>query len=297
MSEPTDPRREHPSTYMVPRSQEEELTRLLVQDQMLSAGMGILAEQPDPAIFGRVLDVGCGVGNWLIEAARTYSSMTRLAGVDASERMITYARAQAEAHHVSDRVQFHVMDALRMLEFPANSFDLVNQRLGLSYLRTWDWWKLLQEYQRVTRPGGVIRITECDMVTESSSPALLRLNQLVLQAFYHAGHFFTPDSFGVTNQLAHLLHQHGFQGVQTRPYTFKYRIGTPEGDLFYEDTRHVYRVVVPFLRKWTRVPDDYEMLYQQMLDELHQPDCVTTWTLLTAWGTNSHPRTSASYFR
>ena len=42
---------------------------------------------------------------------------------------------------------------------------------------------------------------------------------------------------------------------------------------------------MPFLRKWIRVPEDYEEIYQQMLGEMQQPDFAATWALLTAWGT------------
>jgi ubiquinone/menaquinone biosynthesis C-methylase UbiE len=52
------------------------------------------------------------------------------------------------------------MDALRRLEFDDHFFDLVNERYGMSYLRTWDWYKFLTECLRVTRPGGVITFTE-----------------------------------------------------------------------------------------------------------------------------------------
>jgi SAM-dependent methyltransferase len=69
------------------------------------------------------------------------------------------------------------------LEFPPDSFDLVNQRLGMSYLRTWDWPKLLSEYQRITRPGGVIRITEGDFPA-SRSAALTRLSTLFISACF-----------------------------------------------------------------------------------------------------------------
>jgi SAM-dependent methyltransferase len=285
MATPTDPRREHPGTYFVQdRSNEEELVRLQLQDHLVNTGMGgVLSEQPDPTIFQRVLDVGCGTGDWLVEAASTYPTMSLLVGVDVNERMIKYAQSQAEVQQVSDRVEFRTMDALRMLEFPVNFFDLVNQRFGWSYLRTWDWPKLLREYQRVTREGGVIRITECE-INESSSPTQTRLNQLLLQALYQAGHFFTPDRRGVLNELARLLHQYGLQNVQTQAYTLEYRAGTPEGHHFYEDIRHAYRTFVPFLRKWTRIPDDYEAIYQQALSEMQQPDFVATWRLLTAWG-------------
>ena len=48
--------------------------------------------QPDPTIFERVLDVGCGKGGWLIEGARSYPTMKQLVGVDISGKMLQYAR-------------------------------------------------------------------------------------------------------------------------------------------------------------------------------------------------------------
>src|SRR5579859_2675340 len=131
---PQPNKKEQPSAYFVQdRSSEEEMIRLHLQDQMLTASMGgVLPEQTDLARFRRVLDVGCGTGDWLIEVAKTYPSISLLIGVDISSKMLDYARTQAEAQQVSDRVQFRAMDALRMLEFPANSFELVNQRFGMS---------------------------------------------------------------------------------------------------------------------------------------------------------------------
>ncbi|MBV9229850.1 MAG: class I SAM-dependent methyltransferase, partial [Chloroflexi bacterium] len=104
------------------------MTRQKIQDQMLTAGMGgVLPEQEDLSKIRRVLDVGCGTGCWLIEMAKAYPNLSLLIGVDVSKRMIEYAHAQAEAEGVSDRVSFHVMDALLVLEFPDQYFDLVNQ--------------------------------------------------------------------------------------------------------------------------------------------------------------------------
>lgn len=46
----------------------EELERRAIQDQMVPTAMGgVLPEQSDSAAFRRVLDVGSGSGNWLIE--------------------------------------------------------------------------------------------------------------------------------------------------------------------------------------------------------------------------------------
>lgn len=286
MSKPENPGPEHPSTYFVQdRSNEEELNRLLVQDRMLTASTGgVLAEQLNPASLRRVLDVGCGTGGWLIDVARTYPSIERLVGVDVSSRMVEYARSQARIEQVEDRVEFRTMDALRMLEIPSQYFDLVNQRTAAGYLRTWDWPKLLQEYRRVLRLGGVVRLTEGAWLGRSTSPALNRLLELVMAAFYQAGHSFTPTNDGVISELAPLLQRWGFQQVQTRSHTPEYRAGTPEGQRFFEDMRLTFRTVLPFLNKWIRVPKDYQEIYAQALNEMQQPDFVATGDLLTAWG-------------
>ncbi len=281
--------KEQPSTYFVQdRSNKDEITRLHIQDQLLTKGMGgVLPEQDDPARFQHVLDVGCGTGDWLIALAQQLPTAT-LVGVDVSQRMMEQARHQAQAAGVGDRVEFRVMDALRTLDFPRHSFDLVNQRLGTSYLRTWDWASLLQEYRQVTRAGGVIRITEDDIPT-SNLPASRALYELLTAAFGRAGHTFSSEERGgITSSLKPIMHQAGLLNLQTRAYQLEFRAGTPEGQFFAEDTKHVFRTAAPFLRKWTTVPPDYESLYQQALRELQQPDFVATWHLLTCWGTNPH---------
>jgi ubiquinone/menaquinone biosynthesis C-methylase UbiE len=272
------------STYFVQdRRSKEELTRLIIQDQLMTKSMGgVFAEQADPPHFHRVLDVGCGPGGWVIEAAKTYPTLS-LVGIDISGKMIDHARECAEAEQVAQRVEFHVMDALRTLEFPSASFDLVNMRLAVSFMRTWEWPKLLAEFQRITRVGGTIRLTEAD-VAQSNSPALTSLKQALRQAFYNAGTFFTPHNDGLTSQLAPLLTRYGLADVQTRAHTPTYRAGTPEGQAFAEDIQHLYRTVQPFIQKWTKMLDDYDRAYQQALIEMQQADFFATWRLVTAWG-------------
>jgi hypothetical protein len=70
--DPAKPRREQPSTYFVQdRSNEQELQRLLVQDQMITARMGgVLPEQDDPTALRRVLDVGLLRRHWPILPSR-----------------------------------------------------------------------------------------------------------------------------------------------------------------------------------------------------------------------------------
>ena len=286
----TEPPREHPSTYVVEdRSNRQEMERLDIQDKMLTMGMGgVLPELADPGSLRRVLDVGCGTGGWLIETAQTYPTIEKLVGADISGKMLDYARTKAEAQQLGKRVQFKTMDALRVLEFPDASFDLVNQRFGFSWLRTWEWRKLLLEYQRVCRPGGIIRITETEPGLQSNSPALLKLSSITLETFFNSGRLFTKSNEGITGELVRLMTQYNIQDVQSRVHVLVHRAGTVEFQYFYEDIKHAYRTVLPFFQKWTRIPRDYEETYQQALKEIQQPDFVATGTLLTAWGTRSH---------
>jgi ubiquinone/menaquinone biosynthesis C-methylase UbiE len=285
----TDQSKEHPSTYIVQdRANLEEMERLEIQDKMFNAGMdGVLPEFDDPARLRRVLDVGCGTGAWLIETALAYPSIERLVGADISLKMVEYARTQAERLGLGERVQFQTMDALRVLEFPNAFFDLVNHRLAASWLRTWEWRKLLLEYQRVLQPLGTLRITEMNGIIENNSPALTQLGAISLEVFYRSGRLFTPDSDGLTGHLARLMDQHAFENIQTRLHSIVLRAGTEMGKHFYEDMARGYRVTLPFFQKWVHIPDNYQQIYEQALYEMQQPDFVATWRLLTAWGTKA----------
>ena len=283
----TEPPREHDSTYFVQdRRNQEEMERLEIQDKLLTTQMGgVLPELSDPASLQRVLDVGCGTGGWLIETARTYPTIKWLVGVDISDRMLSYAQTQAAGLDLAGRVRFQTADALRALPFSDSFFDLVNQRLGFSWLRTWEWRKILMEYRRVCKPSGIIRITEPNVVVESNSPALTSIHTIILETFRNSGSLWMDSNDGITDQLVPLLTRHDIRNVQSRVHTLVYRAGTVEHQRFYEDMRRTFRVGLPFFQKWTRLPKDYEQICESALKEMQEPDFVATATLVTAWGT------------
>jgi len=279
------PNREHPSTYFVQDQQSEaELNRLAVQDQLITTAMGwVLPEQTDVSLWRRVLDVACGPGGWAIETARTYPGLS-LVGIDISHRMIASARQQAEACQVADRVSFHSMDALRMLEFPPGSFDLVNLRLSIGFLRTWDWPGLLREMMRVVRPRGIIRLTEPDLIHETTSQALMRWQDLLVQAWYRAGHLFAAETKGITDHLPRLLQGAGCMQIQTKTFAVTFRAGTPGGEALYDDAYYLFQTARPFLQKWGKLPDDYAELNQQVLQDIRQDGFHASWNFQTNWG-------------
>ena len=273
-------------TYMRQRrATKEELVLLQKEEQMMTAVLGgVLPEQPDPASFKSILDVGCGTGQWLIEVAQTYPGTTHLVGVDINSQIIAYAQSQAVDHQVADRVQFLVMDALGFLDFPPNTFDLINLRFGADFLRSWDWNRLLENFRRIARPHGVIRLIEADMI-ESNSPAQMQQADHLLQAFHRSGHFFTPQKDGMTSGLVPWLLQWGFQNVQTVDRTLHYDKESLEGQFFLIYLEQVSRSIQAFKQKWNRQPDD-EALSKQMLEDMQRPDFEASWRFLTVWANN-----------
>ena len=294
---PSTPRparpRQSSGTYIVkdPGSRKE-LERVRIQSEMITAGMGgPLPEQPDPAIFKRVIDIGCGVGEWLFKLAETYPTMTTLVGIDINKLMINKAKVIAATLPNKERLKFVVQDALaEELPFPDASFDLVNMRFGSSFLRNFNWIPVLYQLQRICEPGGVIRIVEGEVVEETNSPALLRLTRIFLEASRQSMHTFSDESNGVTKELPNLLREQGIRDVQTRSYALEFRPGTPEWQSFYDDISKAMDTFSKYMGKFAVLPADYEKICKQALKEMRQPDFVAVWKLMTVWGTSHYVR-------
>ncbi len=102
-----------------------------------------------------VLDVGCGVGVTPSFIVKRYGC--RVAGVDISARMIERSRERARRERVADRVEFRVADA-QGLPFDDDVFDAVITESVTSFPE--DKQKAVNEYVRVTKPGGYVGLNE-----------------------------------------------------------------------------------------------------------------------------------------
>jgi ubiquinone/menaquinone biosynthesis C-methylase UbiE len=291
MSASLDPHlQELPSTYIVlDLPNKDELERLKILDDSVTGLMGgVLPEQPDPGTFQDVLDVACGPGGWVIKAAQAYPTMS-LVGVDISRQMIINANERAERANVTGRVRFQIMDIQHKLNFPNASFDLVNMRLASTFLRTWEWKKVVIEMLRVTRPGGIIRITDALDLGQSNSPALMRFGELVELALTRGWYFSDDKTTSHTRQLMTILEQLRCTQVQTRTIALEYHHGTPEWEDFFAAVQYSFRTLRPFLQRRGYVPKDYETICKQAISEMQQDDFHATWHILTVWG--QHPAT------
>jgi len=132
-----------------------------------------------------VLDVGCGVGVTSCYLAKRHGC--RVVGVDISERMIDRSNERARREGIESRVAFRVADA-QNLPFGDNLFDAVISESVTVFVE--DKRKAINEYVRVTKPGGYIGLNECTWIKTPPPAALLEYTSRVFSA-----EFLTSDDW------------------------------------------------------------------------------------------------------
>src|SRR5260370_38735944 len=164
----------------------ETMTWLLNFDKIVNNGMrGTLAERPDFSGIKAILDLACGPGGWVLEVAREHPD-SAVSGVDISESMIRFAKAQAISRGYGN-ARFMVMDVKQPLLFEEASFDLVNVRSLFGGMGPGEWPQLLAECKSILRPGGIIRLTEL-AVPVTPSRALNEVWAITASADYKTEH-------------------------------------------------------------------------------------------------------------
>lgn len=264
----------------------ETMTWLLNFDKIVNNGMGgTLAERPDLSGMKAILDLACGPGGWVLDVAREHSDI-EVTGVDISESMIRFAKAQAISRGYGN-ASFLVMDVKQPLHFEEASFDLVNVRSLFGVMGPGEWPQLLAECKRVLRPGGIIRLTELELPV-TTSPALNALWDIDARAFYKTRRSFSVDGrhIGIAPVLKRLLRDAGFQNVKHQGHVLDISAGTADFEGFFRNFVYVFELVKSFHLKVEGVTteQEYERLYQQMQAEMLASDFCGLWTYVTAWG-------------
>jgi ubiquinone/menaquinone biosynthesis C-methylase UbiE len=107
-----------------------------------------------------VLDVGCGVGDDVVDIARYVGPSGSITGIDASQAMIAEARRRTAGSSLP--IAFEVGDAME-LRFDAASFDGCRTERMLMHVP--DPIRALSEMIRVTKPGGRVSVFDFDWDT------------------------------------------------------------------------------------------------------------------------------------
>lgn len=164
------------------------------------AGVTALDVQPGQ----RVLEVGFGTGNEVLDLARLVGSSGTVAGIDISSGMLAVAQRKVDAADLSARVALQVADA-RQLPFADDSYDAVYSSFTLELFAADDVPLVLGEIRRVLRPGGKLAgVSMAQVKTDEKSSALEHTYIWMHQHFPHIVDCRPID-------LAELLSSAGFQ--------------------------------------------------------------------------------------
>ena len=242
-------------------------------------------EQADISGIYRVLDIASGNGQWAISAAQALPQV-QFVGIERNAQLVEQARAQAKASGVNNAT-FTVMDPFEPLDLPDGTFDLVNARYLVGLLQAAAWPRMLQEFVRVTRPGGVIRLTENDLPI-SNTVAFAHLGGLISDALYETKRSFSSNGqlLCATPALKRLLQDAGSQQVQQAVWFINFSAGMSAHADLCQQLGETYRLVEPFLiRTGVTTQEAVAQTYQQMLSEMQSDDFCAGAFSLTVWGT------------
>jgi ubiquinone/menaquinone biosynthesis C-methylase UbiE len=206
-------------------------------------------------------------------------------GIDISNQLVDYADAQARVRWQGN-ASFQVMDILKPLEFDDESIDLINARFLFGVLPRAQWPKMLQECKRILHPGGIIRLTECEMPL-TNSLAFEKLSGLFTRGLQLSGHSFSPDGrhIGVTPMLGGLLREAGFQNLRKKVHMVDASEGMEAYESCFQNYRVAFKLVEPFLIKLgLTTQEEFDGIYQQMLNEMSTDGFCAAWFYLTVAG-------------
>ncbi|PPQ65693.1 hypothetical protein CVT24_012110 [Panaeolus cyanescens] len=121
-----------------------------------------------------VLDLGCGQGHWVIDAAIAWKGYgTRVTGydmVDISEGLLPFAAEQ----DVTDAIRFVRGNFLKQrLPFSDDSFDLIRMSCLALCITTDSWVFVLQEVCRVLMVGGRLELVDDEIFFPYGTPSSL----------------------------------------------------------------------------------------------------------------------------
>ncbi len=276
------------NTYIIDAESGTETARLIDQDRLITKAMGgIFPEHVDLSNVQDIVDIGCGPGGWVLDVAYVYPKIN-VVGIDISQNTIQYAHAHAQVQGL-DNASFGVMDALKPLDFSDSAFDFVNARMITGFMPITAWPSLLQECLRITRPGGMIRLTEPEigMCGITNSPACEKLNRMGTQALKRAGHSFSPDGqhVGTTPVLRRLLYGAGYQNIHNIAYALDFSVGTEAYEAMRQNVEVAFQLLLPFMLRWeVTTQEEFDQLYQQMVIEMLSDTFCGLWYFLSIWG-------------
>lgn len=185
-------------------------------DRLLRPITAALLDRAAPAPGERVLDVGCGSGETVLEVARRVGPAGRVLGCDISGPMVARARQRIAEAGLPQAAVEEADASIR--DFPAGGFDLVVSRFGVMFFNNPV--EAFANLRRASAPGGRLAfacwraMAENPWVTvplQAARPLLLPMEPPAPDA---PGQF----AFGDRTRVEGILAAAGFREVAIAPH-------------------------------------------------------------------------------
>lgn len=270
-------------TWVIDPTSPADLVRRMQWGQMMNQVLGLFPQRFDLTNVYRVLEIGCGAGEWTLEAVRYFP--VAYVGIDVSPSHIAYAQAMAKTVGYDDLVCFEQANLTEPLPYADASFDLVHLRFLAGSLPIAQWPTLLHEAWRVLTPNGCVLLCEAEWPT-SSSLAAQQFARLVTQALCKAGHGFSTDGLtqGMSNALPTLLLRKGWRDREQASHHLNFSAGLPLHEAMLNHQWVTAQLMQPFLtRMGYGNQHDLHILCEQVAEEGHHANFVGTMTVMQTW--------------
>lgn len=279
-----------PSSYIIDAESPAEMARLIHLDRIVTQTMGgPLLGVDDLSNLRNILDLGCGPGGWVLDAAFALPN-AEVEGIDISRVMVDYANARARTQHLSN-ASFGVMDITQPLDFPDASFDLVNARFLAAVLKREVWFSFLSECHRVLRPGGLLRVTEAADFSATTSEPFNQLMAVICDALYQLEYGVTPEhALNLLPMLLSFLHQNCVD-VVVKSSALDFSAKTEMWADMYHNIDIIAQQLKPVLMRLGLLSEGMvDLLHQQALFAMQSSAFCGIWHVTTILGRKSAER-------
>ncbi|HEY4383052.1 MAG TPA: class I SAM-dependent methyltransferase [Ktedonobacteraceae bacterium] len=235
---------------------------------------------------GRVLEVACGPGVWMLSYARTYPE-AQVVGIDCRRDLVNYAEKRFREQQVSQRVSAYPIPSFTDRPFPFfdESFDIISLSCGGLLLQMAEWPFVLKECLRVLRKGGSICITDFDL-PQSNAPALEDWNTLFWQVLQLLGQRPQTDlRFGWLYELEPLVSLTGFRDGTCIPHVVNFSYGAPLHKDWTRDLLLLVKKYLPIAIEMELISQSQSSVLQKRIQQgMDLPTFHAIQYFLSVWG-------------
>src|ERR1019366_6815293 len=228
---------------------------------------------------------GSGPGGWTLDVARSYPQK-EITGIDISDTMLAHANEQKKIHGLTN-IHFKKMDVRQELQFPDQSFNLVNIRAATGYVSRSLWPLLLKECMRITKAGGILRISESDRIALTNSAAFEKYAHYLTHLLSVMQYGFGADTytFGMGPTLGKLLENAGYNNIRFKSYVLDFSYGTAFHSIQLQNIGITFQSLHPrFIEMGLATQEELENLHEALIQEMTSETFCAVGYILTFCG-------------